>query len=123
MRCKQVLKVGLSLAAVLQIVAATEARAVPPNASLSPDTDAFRTAGAAAVIDAQKTAIVSQFQEITRVFRGCITGGAVVADGSGCADGVERSLERLLRDPGQRCGTRRPIRTGSAFRTARRSVK
>lgn len=86
MQCKQVLKISLALAAALQLAAATEARAA--NASLVPDTDAFRTAGAAAVIDAQKTAIVSQFQEITRVFRGCITGGTVVPDGSGCADGV-----------------------------------
>ena len=63
------------------------ARAVVPVSS-SPDTDAFRTAGAAAVIDAQKTAVVSQFQEIKRVFRGCVTGGAIQNDGSGCADGT-----------------------------------
>jgi hypothetical protein len=88
MRSKRVLEIGLALAAATQIVAATEARAVAPNVSSSPDTDAFRAAGAAAVIDAQKTAIVSQFQEITRVFRGCTTGGGIVPDGSGCADSV-----------------------------------
>jgi hypothetical protein len=74
-----------------QLVLATTARAIVPVSS-SPDTDAFRTAGAAAVVDAQKTAIVNQFQEIKRVFRGCITGGAIQPDGSGCADGVNGRL-------------------------------
>jgi len=73
------------------LVLATAARAVVP-ASSSPDTDAFRTAGAAAVIDAQKTAVVNQFQEIRRVFRGCVTGGTVQPDGSGCADGTSGRL-------------------------------
>lgn len=58
----------------------------------SPGTDAFRTAGAAAVIQAQLTAVVSQFSEITRVFRGCNVGGGIVGDGSGCADGVNGRL-------------------------------
>lgn len=78
-------------AAAASLALSVSAQAAPPVSS-SPDTDAFRTAGAAAVIDAQLTAVVSQFSEITRVFRGCNTGGGIQNDGSGCADGVNGRL-------------------------------
>ena len=77
----------IALGAAAQIALAVGGAQAGPVSS-SPDTDAFRTAGAAAVVSAQRTAIVNQFQEITRVFRGCITGGTIQPDGSGCADGV-----------------------------------
>lgn len=76
--------------AVAICVGASASHAQP--VSSNPDTDAFRTAGAAAVIDAQLTAVVSQFQQITRVFRGCNTGGGIQNDGSGCADGTNGRL-------------------------------
>ncbi len=42
-----------------------------PNASLSPDTDAFRTGGCTGCFITQMNSVTAQFQEITRVFRGC----------------------------------------------------
>lgn len=81
---------GVLLCFAATVAVAPRAGAAP--VSSNPDTDAFRTAGAAAVIDAQLTAVTSQFQEITRVFRGCNTSGGIQNDGSGCADGVNGRL-------------------------------
>lgn len=82
-------RLALAAGAALVIAGAPRAHAQP---AASPGTDAFRTAGAAAVIDAQLTAIVSQFSNITRVFRGCNVGGGIVPDGSGCAGGADGRL-------------------------------
>jgi hypothetical protein len=70
----------------------TAASAAPPPVSSSPDTDAFRTTGAASQNPVQIAAIAAQMSEITRAFRLCYTGGTITNDGSGCADGTNGRL-------------------------------
>jgi hypothetical protein len=84
------LAVALGAGAILAV--ATRSLAASPPVSSNPDTDAFRTGGAGAAITTQLNAATAQFQEITRVFRACYTGGGISNDGSGCADGTNGRL-------------------------------
>lgn len=91
MRLTSLLKTAVAIAAAVVLGHAGAALAAP-NTSLSPDTDAFRTGGCTGCFITQMNATTSQFQEITRVFRGCYAGGTIANDGSGCADGVNGRL-------------------------------
>jgi ABC-type phosphate transport system substrate-binding protein len=92
MRLTSLLKTAVAIAAAAVLGHAGTTLAAPPNASLSPDTDALRTGGCTGCFITQMNAVTAQFQEITRAFRGCYAGGTIQNDGSGCADGVNGRL-------------------------------
>jgi hypothetical protein len=84
MRLTSLLKTAVAIAAAAVLGHAGAALAAP-NASLSPDTDAFRTGGCSGCFGTQMNAATAQFGEITRVFRGCYAGGTIAPDSSNCA--------------------------------------
>jgi hypothetical protein len=92
MKFSRITRTALAFATAALLGYGVPALAVPPNVSSSPDTDAFRTGGCTGCFVTQMNAATAQFQEITRVFRACYTGGTIANDGSGCADGTNGRL-------------------------------
>jgi hypothetical protein len=88
MRSSIATRIASAAAVAIALGLAAPSQAVTPPVSSSPDTDSFRTGGCTGCFLTQMTGAVVQFQEITRVFRGCYTGGGIQNDGSGCADGT-----------------------------------
>jgi hypothetical protein len=84
-------KTALALATAVLLGYGVSASAAP-NVSSNPDTDAFRTGGCTGCLITQMNAATAQFSAITRVFRACYTGGTIVDDGGGCADGTHGAL-------------------------------
>jgi ABC-type phosphate transport system substrate-binding protein len=91
MRLTSLLKTAVAIAAAVVLGHAGAALAAP-NVSSSPDTDAFRTGGCTGCFITQMNSVTASFQEISRVFRGCYSGGTIANDGSGCADGTNGRL-------------------------------
>ena len=95
MRLMWITRTALALATAALLGLGATAMAAP-NVSSNPDTDAFRTGGCTGCFVTQMNAATAQFQEITRVFRGCYTGGTIQNDGTGCADGTNGRLAPSL---------------------------
>jgi hypothetical protein len=92
MKFRRITRTALAFATAALLGHGVPAFAAPPNVSSSPDTDAFRTGGCTGCFITQMNTVTAQFQEITRVFRACYTGGTIANDGTGCADGVNGRL-------------------------------
>jgi hypothetical protein len=78
------IKITLALVVLGVIGLAAPAHALVDVQSSPDNFDKFRTGGAGAAVGTQLNAVTAQFGQITRVFRGCSTGGGVKDDGSGC---------------------------------------
>lgn len=74
--------VGFGLSAA-GLVLAIPAHAATKDVQAS--TDNFRSGGCSGCFFTQTEAMLANFQTVTRVFRGCETGSAIVDDGTGCA--------------------------------------
>jgi hypothetical protein len=86
-------RTGLAAAvAIAALALATGAQALVPARSAAPSTDKFRTGGCTGCFLTQTTAAIAEFQQITRVFRGCGIGPSFASGTSNCAGGATSLL-------------------------------